>query len=53
MRILVDLNDPRLSPTARLTLSNLANTLRPAPRPASQGHIESVDEALGKPERKQ
>jgi hypothetical protein len=48
MRILVDLNDPRLSPTARLTLSNLANTLRQASRPApDQGHVQAVDEALG------
>jgi hypothetical protein len=47
MRILVDLRDPRLSPTERLTLNNLANKLRPAPRPVPPGHRESVDECLG------
>jgi hypothetical protein len=52
MKILVDTRDPRLSPTERICLSNLANKLRPAPRPVNQGHVQAVDEALGE-ERKQ
>jgi hypothetical protein len=52
MRILVDLRDPRLSPTERIVLNNLAAKIRPAPRPVPPGHRESIDECLGK-ERKQ
>jgi hypothetical protein len=50
MRITVDTRDPRLSPTERLTISNLARKLKPAVRvPTPSGCSESVDEALGKP----
>jgi hypothetical protein len=51
MKILIDTRDPRLSPTERIVLGNLADKLRPAPRPVPQGYRESVDECLGK-ERK-
>jgi hypothetical protein len=47
MRILVDLRDPRLSPTERLVLGNLADKIRPAPRPVPPAHRESIDECLG------
>jgi hypothetical protein len=55
MKILIDTRDPRLSPTERLAISNLANRLRPADhyRPIPPGHRESVDECLGPRERKQ
>jgi hypothetical protein len=49
MRITIDTRDPRLSPTERLVLGNLADKIRPAPRVPTQGQIQSVDEALGKP----
>jgi hypothetical protein len=47
MKILIDTRDPRLSPTERICVNNLANKLRPAPRPVPPAHRESVDECLG------
>jgi hypothetical protein len=53
MKILIDTRDPRLSPTERIVLGNVANKLRPAPRPVPPAHRESIDECLGPSERKQ
>jgi hypothetical protein len=51
MKLTVDLASPHLSPTERLVLGNLADRMRPAPRPVPEGHAEALDEALGKPDR--
>jgi hypothetical protein len=48
MRITIDTRDPRLSPTERIVLANLADKMRPARRPVPPAHRESVDECLGR-----
>jgi hypothetical protein len=48
MNMHINLNDPRLSPTQRLVLEQVRNTLHQAPhRPTDQIIIDAVDEALG------
>jgi hypothetical protein len=52
MRVTIDTRDPRLSPTQRLTLENLANHLNANPPPRRRepdaATVQAVDEALGK-----
>jgi hypothetical protein len=47
MRITIDTRDPRLSPTERIVLGNVANKLKPPPRTPTPAQAQSVDEALG------